>query len=44
MNDMFEWETTGLIHKEQDMRYMQDEFGNAVMVPFCGGVWEYQEH
>lgn len=40
----FEWEVTGVIHVEWDRRFVQDEFGTAVMVPFCGQPWEFQEH
>lgn len=40
---MFRWEVTGLIHEEQDERYMMDDFGNAVWVPFSGEPWEFQD-
>lgn len=40
----FEWEVTGMIHAAWDRRFVQDEFGTAVMVPFCGQPWEFQEH
>ena len=41
---IFEWEVTGLLHVEWDLRFIMDEFGTAVHVPFCGQWWEFQEH
>ena len=41
---IFEWEVTGLIHVECDLRFIMDEFGTAIKVPFSGQWWEFQEH
>lgn len=40
----YEWTEAGVVHLAQDMRYVADEFGSLVMVPFCGRNEEFQEH
>lgn len=38
------WNCQGHVHTEQDERYVMDEFGTAVNVPFSGRPDEYLEH
>jgi hypothetical protein len=40
----YEWSHVGVVHINDDMRYVADEFGELVTVPFCGRREEFQEH
>lgn len=38
------WTHVGIVGVADDMRYIADDFGSAVTVPFCGRADEYLEH
>lgn len=38
------WTHVGIVGLVDDMRYIADDFGDAVIVPFCGREDEYLEH
>lgn len=40
----YEWTHAGIVGLVDDMRYIADDFGDAVIVPFCGREDEYLEH
>lgn len=40
----YEWTHVGIVGVVDDMRYIADDFGDAVIVPFCGRSEEFQEH
>lgn len=45
MSNEYEWvHLGGLVHLADDVRYLADNFGELVLVPFCGRDDEYLEH
>lgn len=41
---MHEWTHVGVVRFSDDCRYVADEFGELIMVPFCGRNEDFQEH
>lgn len=40
----YEWTHVGIVGLVDDMRYISDDFGDAVIIPFCGRADEHLEH
>ena len=41
---LFFWTHVGLVGLVDDTRYIANDFGDAVIVPFCGRTDEHLEH